>query len=84
METYFRTKKALKMHKYTYLLIRKDQEPLHIICRARQLACVFVTYKKSPETQDRSLKAKYTTRLWGTPPPSKIQGKNFFQCKTLF
>ena len=57
---------------------REDLEPLHSICRARQLACVFVTYKKSPETQDRSLKAKYTTRLWGTPPPSKMQCKNFF------
>ena len=60
------------------MVIREDQEPLHRICRARQLACVFVTYMKSPETQDMSLKAKYTTRLWGTPPPSKIQCKNLF------
>ena len=64
--------------------IRKDQAPLHCDYQARQIARVFVTYKKSSETQKRSLRPKYATRLLATPPLSKIQGKKLCSCKSLF
>ena len=69
---------------YQGVFIREDWEPLHTESRARQLACVFVTYKNSSETNDRSLRAEYTKRLWSTPLPSKIQGKKLCKCKSSF
>ena len=42
---------------------REDQGPLHGKYEARQLGGVSVAYIKSPESRDRSLRAKNTTRL---------------------
>ena len=64
----------------------EDQQPLCSKSQAWQLACVFVTYiyKKSSETNERSLRAEYTKCLLSKPLPSKIQGKKLCKCKSSF